>query len=159
MKRDAKEEIRNALTETIQACGLPSPKKISGKKPPKVNSTEGALEAASSIMLALGMNEFTVRRKAKDETQLDNRLDQIRKARYTFRPLLEETLAELRKTATGKPRGPRPALSERQKRDATTSICTLIDNGMTVKFAINKTAESMRVSPRLMRKVWEQREA
>lgn len=157
MKRNAKEEIETALTETIQATGLPVPKKISGKKPPKFNSTADILQAASSVMLALGMNEFTVRRKAKDETQLDNRLDQIRNLRYTFRPLLEETLTQLRKAATGNPRGPKPKLSERQKRDATTSIHTLVDNGMTVKFAISKTAESMGVSPRLMRKVWENR--
>jgi arginyl-tRNA synthetase len=157
MKRDVQAEIRAALIETIQAVGLPTPTEINVKKPPKIDSADGALQAASSLMLAMGMKEFTVRRKTKNEIQHENRLDQIRKARYTFRPLLEEVLAQLRKTATGKPRGPKPRLSERQQRDAITSISTLVDNGMTLKFAVSKTAESMRVSTRLMRKVWEHR--
>ncbi|MFZ0856790.1 MAG: hypothetical protein WAN10_08050, partial [Candidatus Acidiferrales bacterium] len=130
---------------------------LSGKKPPDLKSKKGVLQAASSTLLAMGMQNPNMRRKPKDEAHLDRRLEQIRQVPLAFRPLLDEMLAQLRSTAPGKPRGPKPRLTDRQRRDATNSISTLVANGMSLKYSISKIAQAYQVTPRLMRKVWERR--
>lgn len=159
MRRNAKQEIREAFVEAIKACGLPTPDDdlLSGKKPPDLKSKKGVLQAASSTLLAMGMQNPNMRRKPKDEAHLDRRLEQIRQVPFAFRPLLNEMLTQLRSTATGRPRGPKPRLTDRQRRDARNSISTLVANGMSVKYSISKIAESYGVTLRLMRKVWERR--
>jgi hypothetical protein len=159
MRRNAEQEIRGALIEAIKACGLPTPDDdlIKGKKPPDLKSKKGVLQAVSSTLLAIGMQSPNIRRKPKDEADLDRRLEQIRQVPFAFRPLLDEMLTQLRSTATGSPRGPKPRLTDRQRRNATNSISTLIANGMSAKYSISKIAESYGVTPRLMRKAWERR--
>lgn len=159
MRRSANQEIKEAFIESIEACGLPTPDDdlVSGKKRPDFKNAKGVFEAASAAMLAIGMREHTIRRKVKDEAHLDRRLEQIRQAHFTFRPLLDEMLTQLRRTAKTKPRGPKPKLTDRQKHDAANSISTLIANGMTAKYSITKIAQTYQVTPRLMRKVWDQR--
>lgn len=159
MRRNAKQEIREAFIQSIRACGLPAPDDdlINGKKPLDFRSKKGVLQAASAAMLAIGMREHTIRRKVKDEGGLDRRLEQIRQVPFAFRPLLDEMLTQLRSTGTTRPRGPKPTLTDRQRRDATNSISTLVANGMSVKYSITTIAKSYQVTPRLMRKVWERR--
>lgn len=159
MRRNAKQEIREAFVSAIKACGLPTPDDalISGRKPPDLKSKKGVLQAVSSSLLAIAMQNPNSRRKPKGEADLDRRLEQIRQVPFAFRPLLDEMLTQLRSTAAGKPRGPKPRLTDRQRRNATNSISTLIANGMTAKYSISKIAESYGVTVRLMRKVWERR--
>ena len=159
MQRNAKQEIRKAFIAAIKACGLPAPDDdlINGKKPPDLKSRKGVLQAASSTLLAMAMQNPNMRRKPKDEAHLDRRLEQIRQVPFAFRPLLDEVLTQLRSTAAGKPRGPKPRLSDRQRRDARNSISTLVANGMSVKYSIATIAKSYQVTPRRMRKVWERR--
>lgn len=159
MGRNAQQEIREAFIEAIKACGLPAPDDdlVNGKKPPDLKSKKGVLQAASSVLLAIGIQSPNIRRKPKDGADLDRRLEQIRQVPFAFRPLLDEMLTQLRSTATGRPRGPKPRLTDRQRRDATNSISTLTANGMSLKYSLSKIAESYGVTPRLMRKVWERR--
>ncbi|MGB6075066.1 MAG: hypothetical protein WBG29_05475, partial [Candidatus Acidiferrales bacterium] len=72
MRRNAKQEIREAFVEAIKACGLPTPDDdlLSGKKPPDLKSKKGVLQAASSTLLAMGMQNPKMRRKPKDEAHL-----------------------------------------------------------------------------------------
>jgi len=156
IKRNSKEEIRNALIGAIKACGLPEPKdELLRNKTLKFKSKEEILAATSTVLLAIGINEFTKRRKVKDEAHLDRRLEQIRKAPFQFKPLLDKVLTELRKAATGKPRGPRPQLSEAQQRKARTEIAGWKSQGMPIKWGIEQKARELGISVRLMRKYYE----
>ena len=112
-----------------------------------------ALGALATI--AQGIRRSAKRRKFKTEAELDKALEEVRGIRYKMRPAIAEALTKMKDLLPQKKRGPRPNLTDSQKQAACSTINTLKDNGMTIKFAIEQTAKNYKVTPRKMRSVWE----
>jgi uncharacterized protein YoaH (UPF0181 family) len=166
-KRHFGNEFLAALNKEIEACGLPTDEETQalfrafgeGRLPKQARLTNmnDGFRLGALATIAEGIRRSAKRRNFKTEAELNEALEEVRGLRYKMRPAIAEALAKMKELLPQKKRGPRPSLTDSQKQAACSTINTLKDNGMTVKFAIQQTAKSFSVSDRMMRTVWESR--
>jgi hypothetical protein len=167
-KRNAKEEILKALTRELEACGFPAPagaqeiiKSLArGKSPRRVAGLNANEQKFVTALFSTTLQPWRPIFKAVkhlNERQLDTLLARLDGLRFKLRPFIIETLERAKEVWPTKKRGPKPRLRENQRLAACSTIDTLVRNGTTTKYAIEIVAKDYKITPRLMRKIWERK--
>ena len=165
MRRNFNKEFLAALNQELKACGLPENEEsrqvfhaLARGRAPRWMAENEAIAFGFLTGLADDFRRGAKKRwRIRNEKDLNRALEQIHNLRYKLRPALAEALSKVVDMLPRKPRGPEPKLTRVQKVAACSTIDTLVRNGSTVRYAIGITARDYKITPRLMRKIWEQK--
>jgi hypothetical protein len=160
-------EVMAALEEELHACGVPSREasrqllqRFAAKNYTAKKLQLGAKDFAE-ISLALHGEAFRVifnKMGVHNEQRRAELINQVRGLRFRLRPMLTAALSSIRQSLpTRGKRGPIPLLNLEQRMTATSTIETLRNNGMTLKYAIETVSRDYTVTTRYMRNVYEQK--
>jgi hypothetical protein len=160
-KRNPKKEIVAALARELEASGFPTDETTNrwlkglkeGRAVPRQNKKgiEELLLGTLGMLIKRGYKTGHI----KSDSDLDSELQQIEGLRHKIRPSIAQALSGLLQALPDKPRGPKPKLTKLQKQGVYSATDALKKSGMTTRFAIEQMAQQNKVSPRMMRRVWE----
>ncbi len=163
MKRNAKKELTAALIKELKACGLPDTEAAqnvfkalaNGRAPKGIKNEIEAIQRGMAAAISFGLLKQAQRLKPRTDAELDKLLRDIQGMSLKLRPALGETYKNLQALAPQKKRGPQSFLTKTEKQSACNMIQANKNGGMTLKFAIHTVAQEYKITPRLMRKVWD----
>jgi hypothetical protein len=164
-KRNASDEILNALGSELKAVGFPKPGIVEGmfegirsgrvsKRATKLDPSGGLALGYVAMMVSKVKREIA-QHPPKSEAELDEWLEQMKGLRYKLRPIVGSLLKTAHEIFPKKKRGPAPKLTESQKQAACSTIDTLRKSGNTIQHAIEVVARDYRVTGRTMRHIWQ----
>jgi uncharacterized protein YoaH (UPF0181 family) len=161
------QEYLAATDEELQAAGLPGKEEATrlisalakDRIPRKLKhrSITTLMELGVLSLIAILLRQNAERQQFNNESDSGRAADKIRGYRYQLGPAVAETLSCIKNLPPQKKTGPEPKLTDAQKQSACRTIDTLKHNGSTTKYAIALVSRDYKVTPRLMRRVWESR--
>lgn len=158
-----KEEVLAALGKALRDCGIYEPTEYRKFSRNILRNQEinGPFDIFVKFILAntLGASFRLIltAKPIRTQKERDEMIQRIEGIPQRLRPQIAEIMSQLRQAFPQKKRGPQSSLTPAQKSTALSTIDTLRRNGSTLKYAIEAVARQFQVSPRLMRKYYEEK--